>query len=80
LDKAGATLYVSGPAAKAYIDDKRFQDAGIELVYKDYSGYPEYPQRFPPFEHAVSILDLLFNCGPESPYYIWEWRKTGVGA
>jgi len=75
LQKAGATLYVSGPTAKDYVDEQRFVDAGIELVYKDYSGYPEYPQPFPPFEHKISIVDLLFNCGPEAPYYIWGWRE-----
>jgi hypothetical protein len=73
--KLGATVYLSGPAAKDYIVDEKFEKAGIELVYKDYSGYPEYPQLFPPFEHGVSILDLLFNCGPEAPYYIWGWHE-----
>jgi len=75
LQKTGATYYVSGPSAKSYISEKRFQDAGIELVYKDYSGYPEYPQLFPPFEHGLSILDLLLNCGPSAPDYIWGWRQ-----
>jgi hypothetical protein len=74
LQKAGASLYVSGPSAQAYIDDKAFQTAGIELVYKEYTGYPEYQQLYPPFEHAVSILDLLFNCGPSAAYFIWGWR------
>jgi hypothetical protein len=74
--KVGATTYLSGPSARAYIDEKKFQDAGIELCYKDYDGYPEYPQLFPPFEHQVSILDLLFNCGPHAPYYIWGWRES----
>jgi hypothetical protein len=32
----------------------------------DYSGYPEYEQVFPPFDHHVSVLDLLFSCGPDS--------------
>ncbi|MBB1127105.1 WbqC family protein [Thiospirillum jenense] len=72
--KTGATRYISGPAAKDYIDPARFVDAGIDLVWKEYSGYPEYPQRFPPFEHGVSILDLLFNVGPDAPWYIWGWR------
>ena len=76
LRKVEATLYVSGPTAKGYIDESRFKDAAVELVYKDYSGYPEYPQPFPPFEHAVSIVDLLFGCGPEAPYYIWGWREA----
>jgi hypothetical protein len=77
--KTGATTYVSGPAARDYIAPKRFAELGIELVWKDYSGYPEYPQRFPPFEHAVSVLDLLFNVGPEAPWYIWGWRTAPEG-
>lgn len=78
VTEAGADRYVSGPAAKDYIDDpSRFTDSGIELVWKDYSGYPEYPQRYPPFEHGVSILDLLFNVGPDAPWYIWGWREGG---
>lgn len=72
--KLGATLYLSGPSARDYIVEEKFQKARIQLEYKDYSGYPEYPQLFPPFEHAVSILDVLFNCGPNAPYYIWGWR------
>jgi hypothetical protein len=47
---------------------------GVELVWKDYSGYPEYRQKHPPFEHGVSILDLVFNEGPNSSWYIWGWR------
>lgn len=74
LQSAKADLYISGPSARAYIDENIFLQAGIELIYKDYSGYPEYQQLFPPFEHAISILDLLFNCGPDAPYFIWGWR------
>ena len=75
LTKIRTDYYVTGPAARDYIVDERIEELGIELQYKDYSGYPEYPQLFPPFEHAVSVLDLLFNCGPDAPYYIWGWRE-----
>ncbi|MFH1940565.1 MAG: WbqC family protein [bacterium] len=75
LKKAGAARYISGPSAREYIDETRFKETGIELIYKDYSGYPEYPQLHPPFRHDVSILDLLFNAGPEAPLYIWGWRE-----
>ena len=74
LRKAGATRYVSGPAAKTYIDAERFLAAGIELVWKSYEGYPEYPQFYPPFVHGVSVLDLLFHKGPSAGEYIWGWR------
>lgn len=70
VKKAGGSEYISGPAAKDYIDSNLFAKAGIKLTWMDYSGYPEYPQRFPPFEHGVSVLDLIFNCGPDAPKYM----------
>ena len=78
--KSGATTYLSGPAAKDYVDPALFAEAGVELLWKDYSGYPEYPQRYPPFEHGVTILDLLFNTGPDAPWYIWGWRDAQTKA
>lgn len=77
LKKTGAGIYISGPAALEYIDENTWAQSGIEIIYKDYTGYPEYPQRYPPFDHFVSIIDLLFNVGPDAPYYIWGWRQTG---
>ena len=71
---SGATHYLSGPAAKSYIQPELFEAADIELEYMDYGGYPEYPQLYLPFDHAVSIIDLILMCGAESPYYIWGWR------
>lgn len=76
LEKCDARYYLSGPAAKAYIDEKQFAKTGIVLAWKDYSGYPEYEQAHPPFEHGVTILDLLFNVGPKAPWYIWGWRTS----
>ena len=64
--QAGAAIYVSGPAASAYLDPRQFHEANVELVYFDYSGYPEYRQLFPPFEHRVSVLDLILNEGPDA--------------
>ena len=75
LKKANADTYISGPAARDYIELDRFKDAGIQLVYKDYSGYPEYAQMFRPFDHFVSIIDLIFNSGPDAAWYIWGWRQ-----
>ena len=70
-----ADVYVSGPSAQAYLDPPSFAARGVQIHWKDYSGYPEYPQLHPPFEHAVSIVDLLFNTGPDAPYYVWGWRQ-----
>lgn len=68
--QAGAAEYLSGPAARDYIDERLFTEAGIALRWMDYSGYPEYRQLYPPFEHGVSILDLLFNEGPDATRYM----------
>jgi len=75
LQQTGGKQYVSGPSARDYIEENRFKSAGIELIWKDYSNYPEYPQFHPPFEHAVTILDLLFHTGPDASWYIWGWRN-----
>ena len=69
----GADRYLSGPTAKAYIQEEKFIKAGLELEYMEYQ-YPEHPQLHGPFDHFVSIIDLLFNCGPEAPCYIWGDR------
>jgi hypothetical protein len=62
--QAGATEYVSGPAARAYLDEELFRAEGIEVVWVRYDGYPEYRQLHGrPFEHDVSIVDLLLNLG-----------------
>lgn len=75
LEQLGASRYLSGPAARAYIEPQAFAERGIELCYKDYSGYPEYPQPYPPFSHQVSVLDLLFCVGPAAGDFIWGWRQ-----
>jgi hypothetical protein len=71
LNRLGATHYISGPSARDYIEEDKFQAAGITLEYMDYN-YPVYPQLYPPFEPAVTVLDLLLMTGPEAPRYIFK--------
>ncbi|WP_144634489.1 WbqC family protein [Bordetella genomosp. 13] len=68
--QAGAREYVSGPAAREYLDESLFRQHAITLTWFDYSGYPEYPQPWGEFTHGVTILDLLFNCGKEAGSYM----------
>lgn len=68
--RAGGTHYVSGPAARDYIEPQWFDAAGVSLSFFDYAGYPEYEQRFGKFEHGVTVLDLLFNVGPEATRFM----------
>lgn len=67
---ANATRYLSGPSARDYLDQSAFEQAGIELVWMSYDDYPEYPQLHPPFEHAVTVLDLILNTGPDAGEYM----------
>lgn len=68
--QTGATEYISGPTARGYIDEELFRTEGIVLSYANYADYPEHRQLFPPFEHRVSILDLIFNEGPNAPRFL----------
>jgi len=70
LRELGADHYVSGPSARNYLDEMQFSAIGATVEYMRYE-YAEYPQLYPPFDPALSILDLLFMCGPDSPRYIW---------
>jgi hypothetical protein len=64
--QAGASHYISGPSARAYLQEEMFAAAGITVEWMSYGPYPIYPQLFGPFEHAVSVLDVLFQLGPEA--------------
>jgi hypothetical protein len=75
IKKTGANTYVSGPLAKDYIEDEKFKEAGLGLEYKTYE-YPDYPQLYGAFENNLSVLDLLFNCGPESRRYLKSMNKN----
>jgi len=67
---AGASEYISGPAAKDYLDERPFAERGVTVRWFDYAGYPEYPQQWGAFVHNVSVVDLLFNCGKDSLRYL----------
>lgn len=69
-ERLGATIYLSGPAARAYMDPSLWSGHGIDVRFKSYVAYPEYPQLHPPFAHAVTVLDLLFNAGPDAINYL----------
>ena len=74
--QAGADTYLSGPAAKDYMDDELFEQEGISVEWMDYSSYPEYRQRYPPFEHGVSIIDLIFNEGENAKKFMKSFKDT----
>jgi hypothetical protein len=75
LTKVGASEYLSGPAAKNYMELEKFKDARIGLAYKAYD-YDEYPQLFGPYKQSATILDLLFNLGPDARAFLKSRRPN----
>ena len=67
LKQTNTTQYITskGPGASRYIDEKVFKDSNIELIWNEYK-HPTYNQQFGDFIPYMSILDLLFNEGPNS--------------
>ena len=59
--QCSATVYISGPAAKSYFDEQLANKENIQVKWMNYENYKEYEQLYPPFEHGVTILDLIFN-------------------
>jgi hypothetical protein len=73
--QADADVYVSGPSARTYLDEGSFARRGIAVEWFDYAGYPQYPQQWGgAFEHGVSIVDLLFQCGERAPHFALRKR------
>ena len=68
--KLKGKIYVSGIAAKNYIEIDKFNKEKIKVEWFDYDGFVEYPQLWGEFSHNVTILDLLFNCGKKSKHYM----------
>lgn len=71
--KVGGRTYLSGPSAANYLDRSAFAAAGIALEYKTYD-YAPYPQAWGDFDGAVTVLDLIANCGPDATRHLRSRR------
>jgi hypothetical protein len=60
-----ADTYLAGQDGLKYMDLARFEQNGLKVTTQAFQ-HPIYPQLFNEFESHMSIVDLLFNCGPES--------------
>lgn len=59
------TIYLAGSGGKTYMKLEKYERAGIKVQFQEFH-HPVYPQLFGAFEPFMSVLDLLFNCGPDS--------------
>jgi hypothetical protein len=77
IKKVGATKYLSGPNAEAYLEKQLFYEEGIILEYKSYD-YPVYPQSWGEFIGQVSIIDLIANCGKDGKGFLNSLSENKV--
>lgn len=61
----GCDVYLSGAGGRSYNQPERFEQEGIELRYQDFV-HPVYDQCYNGFVPNMSILDLIFNHGPDA--------------
>ena len=57
------TKYLMGLGAKKYQDDELFTKNKIEIINTPFK-YPNYDQLWGEFIPNLSVIDVLFNCGP----------------
>lgn len=65
--KLGCNVYLAGPGGKNYMDLEKFKEEKIGVIFDNFK-HPEYQQQFMEngFLQGLSIIDLLFNEGPQS--------------
>jgi hypothetical protein len=63
--RTGADIYCTAAAGKKYLDESAFEKAHIDIAYYCYNP-PTYPQLWGEFAANLSVVDMLFCCGPKS--------------
>lgn len=71
-----ADCYLSGPGGKRYMDLVAFEAAGMTVIWQEFAA-PVYDQVFPDvgFVSNLSVVDALFNCGPETIEFLQQGSK-----
>ncbi len=80
LRAVNASHYLSGPAGRSYLSEQMFLEAGIGIDWMSYDHYQEYEQVFPPFEHNLTVLDVLFHTGPDARRFVTGARSPRVAS
>ena len=65
-----ANIYITGLAAKNYLDEKLFNKNNIEVNWFDYGHTKVYKQPYENFYENLSIVDCLMNCGKDKNKFL----------
>jgi len=66
-----ANTYVFGSLGKQYAQVDEFHKQGVKVIFQEYQ-YPFYTQLYNTFIPNLSVIDLLFNEGPNSMEIIFS--------
>jgi hypothetical protein len=72
--KLNAEIYLSGELGKNYLDNDLFKNEGIKVVYEKFEP-PKYNQIYGDFIPNLSVIDLLFNEGPNAAKILKETKN-----
>lgn len=72
-----ASDYIFGEQGENYADVDAFRAKGVNVYFQKYN-HPVYNQVNGPFEPYMSVIDLLFNCGPASRDIIMSGNAAGA--
>jgi hypothetical protein len=74
--KLNATVYLSGPTGREYLNLETFRGKQIDVLFHDFQ-HPRYPQyKSQSFVSHLSTIDLLFNCGGSSKEYLFSGKSA----
>ena len=73
--KTESDAYMHGQHAYDYVDFSMLKEGGIESYVQHYQAV-EYAQTSFPFTPNLSILDILFNCGPDAGKIILAGHRS----
>jgi hypothetical protein len=75
--KLGASKFIFGALGKNYANFESFTQAGIQVYFQDYQ-HPVYNQLYGDFLPNMSVIDLLFNEGPQSKALLLQGNILSV--
>jgi len=76
--KFKATDYLTGDAARDYLDVDQFEKAGVSVHWHEYE-HPVYDQGTDEFVPYLSVVDLLFREGPKSLEILSRSKLRSIG-
>ncbi len=76
--KFKATEYLTGDAAKDYLEEEKFREIGVDVRWHSYE-HPIYDQGSEEFVPYLSVVDLLFRQGPQALAVLSRSKSRSVG-